>query len=658
MLKPITQTIQNILVSVSKPDAIKKIKFLVSKFENNHSSYSKSKYNETQTRRDFIDPFFEALNWDLQNNQKLPDYLREVVLEDSTDDQSTNQKPDYGFRAGSTKKFFVEAKKVYVKIETHKDSAFQARSYGWSDKHPIVVLTNFENLAIYDTTVKPESKDDAKICRIKLYHYTEYKKKFNEIAELLSRDSVFSGKFDQLTSKIKSSKHTIHPDELFLEQINRWRISLAQNIIKNDPTLSDEELNDLVQQLINRIIFLRICEDRTLEPFESLKNSIKIYDKKKFLSVLTNATEKYDSDLFSIPNLPIKFDSSNIELSEVIHELYYPQSPFSFGVIASSILGDVYEMFLTEKLRIVSGTKIILEKKPEEKNRDVVSTPTFVIQKIIEETLGKRCKDLTPDEIGKLQILDPACGSGSFLIYAFQFLIDLVTDWYVQNSHNGEIYPVIGGWKLSFKEKTKLLNCMFGLDIDYNAVEVTKFSLFVKLLENETKTTINQMKKILPKLSQNILCGNSVVDSNIWKLIPNKSLRQFEVNKINVFDWNQKFGKTPFDIIIGNPPYMKTEDIKKYIKHQWKFFKKYYLTSHMQFDMYYIFIEKCYGLLSKNGQMGFIVPHKFMKIPAGEKLREFLSSNKSIRKIIDFGTQQIFKNKTIYSCIIILEKIK
>ena len=645
-------------IEITKSQGLLQIKNLINKFTSNHSSYSQSTYNETQTRTDFIDPFFEALNWDLKNNRNLPDSLREVILEDSTEDESTNHGPDYGFRAGNTKKFFVEAKKPHVKIETHRKSAFQARSYGWSGQHSIVVLTNFEYLIIYDSSIKPNADDDSKICQKRIYHYTEYDKKFNEIYELLSRDAVFSGKFDSQTLRIKSSVATISPDEYFLEQINNWRKLFAQNILKNDTKINNEEINDLVQQLINRIIFLRICEDRTLEPSENLLNSAKSLDKQKFISILESATKKYNSQLFSSPNCPIEFNSDNKELAEIIHELYYPQSPFSFRIIESSLLGEVYEMFLTEKLKINPGPTITLEKKPEEKNRDVVSTPSFIINSIVTDTIGTYCKDMSPDEIHKIKVLDPACGSGSFLVNAFQFLIDHVIEWYVKNGHNDEIYEVIGGWKLSLKEKIKLLNCIFGVDVDYNAVEVTQFSLCIKLLEDETKTTIKQMEKILPRLSQNILWGNSVVDTNLWKFISKKSLKQFQIKKINIFDWEQKFDESSFDIIIGNPPYMKTEDMKKYIRHQWEFFKKYYSTAYKQYDLYYIFIEKCYGLLSKGGQMGFIVPHKFMKISAGEKLRGFLSANNSIRKIIDFGTLQIWKNKITYSCILFLENKK
>ncbi|MCH7646988.1 MAG: hypothetical protein IIA83_00055 [Thaumarchaeota archaeon] len=420
---------------------------------------------------------------------------------------------------------------------------------------------------------------------------------------MLSRDSVFSGKFDKVTSKIKSSLPVKTPDEFFLEQINKWRKSIAQNLIKKDPSLTDEEINDMVQLLINRIIFLRICEDRTIEPPKTLLDSTKTFDKKKFVTTLKNAVKKYDSDLFDTHELPIEFDSSNKELFEIIEELYYPKSPFSFRVIESSLLGDVYEMFLTEKIQVVPGStpKIKLVKKSKEKDRDIISTPSFIIQKIVQDSIAKRCDSLTPKKIQKIRILDPACGSGSFLVTVFQFLIDYVINWYEKNGHNGEIYQTVGVSKLAIKEKIKILECIYGIDIDFNAVEVTKFSLCIKLLEDETKITLESMKNILPKLSKNILCGNSVVDSVIWKSIKKKSLKPKEIEAVNVFDWKKQFTKTTFDIIIGNPSYMMTGDMKKYINPQWTFFKKQYTVSDGQFDEYYVFIQKCYDQLAKKG---------------------------------------------------------
>ena len=180
----------------------------------------------------------------------------------------------------------------------------------------------------------------------------------------------------------------------------------------------------------------------------------------------------------------------------------------------------------------------------------------------------------------------------------------------------------------------------------------------IKLLDDETKASIGQMEKILPKLSKNIVCGNAVIDSKIWEKIPQETLDVSEIEKINVFDWEDKFGNILFDVIIGNPPYMQTKDMNKYRNTELKFFKKYYKTSKGQFDLYFIFIEKCYGLLSKDGQMGFIIPNKFIKNTAGGKLREFLSINNSIRKIIDFGSHQIWKKVITYNCILFLENRK
>lgn len=656
--------------SISKSDGLLIVKNLIKKFDSNYKEYTKnnSRYNESQTRSDFIDPFFEALNWDLHNKKNLPNYAREVILEDSVEGESTHQNPDYGFQAGTEKKFFVEAKKPSVNIHNNKSTSFQARSYGWTDKHKITVLTNFEHLIIYDTTVKPNNSDESKICRKKVYHYKDYASKFNEIHSLLSRDAIFSGQFDKKVGTLVTTKPTISPDEFFLEQINKWRKKLAKNLISNDPTLTEIQTNDIIQQFINRLIFLRICEDRTLENHQTLLNTAKQKDYKKFLSMLKLAEKKYDSDLFesSGTSLPIKIDTKNPEVLEIVEELYYPKSPFSFRIIESSILGDVYEMFLTEKITLKKKSgkpvKIELTKKPEDKDKDIIHTPSFIIRKILEESLNVKSQIKTPKELLKLKILDPACGSGSFLVEVLQYLINYAIEWYIRHDKS-KVYQVKGGWRLKLPEKIKLLQCIRGVDVDYNAVEVTKFAICVKLLEGETKTTISSMTKILPKLNAKILCGNSLVDDSILNYVKKYKLSNKVINEINPFDWKTEFSglwKNKFDVIIGNPPYMKTEDMKKYIPHQLQFFKDstQYSTASGQFDKYYIFIQRGLQLLAKNGKLGFIVPHKFMKIKAGTKLRELLSKNNYVEKIIDFGTQQIFEKKTTYTCLLFLRSDK
>jgi len=247
------------------------IKDLVRRFDEHRESYRSGKYNETQLRREFLDPFLEALGWDVFNKQSYAEMYKDVIHEDSLMIEGENKAPDYAFRIGGTRKFFVEAKKPAVNIEMNIHPAFQLRRYAWSAKLPLGILTDFEEFAIYDCRTKPDKKDKASLARISLYSFKDYVEKWDEIAAIFSRDAVLKGSFDQYAENLKGKKGTIEVDDAFLAEIERWRDLLAKNIALRNPSLSVRELNYAVQMTIDRIVFLRICEDRGVERDEQLK---------------------------------------------------------------------------------------------------------------------------------------------------------------------------------------------------------------------------------------------------------------------------------------------------------------------------------------------------------------------------------------------------
>lgn len=618
------------------------VKDLVNKYHSDREAYQKPSYNETQLRTDFLDPFFELLGWDIKNSAGKPTNEREVLVEEGlkADATANTKKPDYTFRLFSERKFFLEAKKPNVKIEKDNEPAKQTRRYGFTAKLKISVLSNFEYLAIYDCSKKVEKDDSVTKSRINIYHYTEYESAFEEIKKQLSHQVVYNGEFDETWKDIEEQLKLSSVDSLFLSQINDWRIILGKEIYSHKPTISIEELNDIVQSYINSIIFLRVCEDRNLEAYKTLLTFADKNDFNSLIKKFKEADKKYNAGLFNHPLTKEIISNNSSAFWTIIEHLYFPESSYSFSVFSSDVLGNIYEIFLGEQLSIECG-KIILKKKPENIDRDIVTTPTFIIQDILRQTVVKHCEGKTDKEILNSSFADIACGSGAFLLETYQLLQDTLVDYYLKNDTKKLIQTSIETFRLPFEiKKTILENCIYGIDKDYNAVEACKFGLLLKLLENEDNSTIST--PALPNL-KNIHFGNSLIETS--------ETNKKNQDEINPFD----FGKTRFDVIVGNPPYLATEHMKEFTPLELPIYKSKFDSSYKQFDKYFLFIERGLNLLKPKGYFGYIVPSKFTKVGAGKKLRELLVSNKSVEQIISFGANQVFQDKTTYTCLLILK---
>ena len=237
-------------------------------------------------------------------------------------------------RLARQRKLFVEAKKPSVRIDTDRVSSFQIRRYGFSANLPISVLTNFRHLAVYDCRTAPRETAAAHVCRRLLVSYEEFEARFDDLWPLLSRESVFSGQFDQLFEVDPASAGVEQFDNLFLDQVRDWRRRLAEDIHRNTPGLTSAELTYVVQLFLSRIIFLRICEDRAIERYETLRklDRYAIFD--ALMQELRRADAFYDSGLFRLMDdqrLGIRIDDTT--LGRLIEELYYPASPYTFAVV-------------------------------------------------------------------------------------------------------------------------------------------------------------------------------------------------------------------------------------------------------------------------------------------------------------------------------------
>lgn len=647
---------------------------LVQTYSNSYPQFQRATYNETQVRVDFVNRFFKILGWDVDNERGLPQHLREVTHEATVvveeDGIHRSKKPDYSFKVGTEVLYFLETKKPSVNLTIDAAPAFQLRRYGWSGNLKISVLTNFTDLYIYDCSVRPREGDDIGVAMIAHYRFDEYVERFEEIYNTLSKEAVITGQFERHFGNIQGALRREPFDQYFLDQIRTWRMMLGEDILHNNPEVDVETLNIFVQRVLNRTIFLRICEDRFFENYESLKAITTYQDLRRMFAA---ADQKYDSGLFELLEEDRLMVSDSV-IIDIFQSLYYPNNSYEFGVIDPYIIGQIYELFLDEALVIRENGRIETQEKPEVvDSQGAVNTPKNITDIIIEETLRPLYENKTPEEVARYRIADICCGSGNFLLSAFEYIVNYHIEYYRNHDREnaerrGDIYQQAGStnYILSYEKKRSILkNNIFGVDIDPLAVEVSKFSLLLKALENsslEEAEAFHQRsnQRILPNLDENIKNGNSLVnmayarfDRSVYQNVP-------LMNKLKMFDWNTEFGNQKFDAVIGNPPYIRVQNMVHYSREEYDFYKSShspYVTAQTDtLDKYYLFIEKGLALLNDGGMLGYIVPHKFMNIKSGVKLRELLSANSNVKKILHFGTHQVFENRSTYTCILVLSK--
>ena len=657
----------------------------VEDFAKNEKAYKSKDFQETEARNRFIDPLFEALGWNL-NQTNIPKKLWDVHREYSQKDNSSTKKPDYAFRLDAKLKFFVEAKAPHVPL-TDKDPVFQAKRYAYSTngKAPIIILTDFEEFRVFNALQKPNYDNPLQgVLKEFDFKYVDYLDKWDLLVENFSREAVLSGSLDRLRGKI--SKSTKKLDDEFLDEMVTWRENLAKHIAIKNESLSVDELNEAVQRILDRLIFIRQLEDRNIVE----ENTLLGYAKKEnlykvILPFFGELNGKYNGLLFK-PHFSEKLQIEDKVLKETILDLCYPRSPFQFDVIEPEILGRIYERFLGSKIRLTDSHRAKIEEKPEVRHAGgVYYTPEYIVNYIVKETIGKKTENKTPEEISKIKILDPACGSGSFLLGAYQYLMEWHIDYYKSkvivhkpeangikkaSIHNRGVNPSVsddfffdaeGEIKLSTKKKGEILvNNIYGVDIDREATEVAILSLYLKLLEDgiDDDGFLFLKGKVLPDMTNNIKCGNSLVDNKIKKQFPDLPFK--EIREMSSFDWEVEykeiFTNNGFDCIIGNPPYLRIQGLQEHHKEQIEFYLKNYLSAVKRFDFYLLFMERGFGLLKEEGLLGFICPHKFINSDFGSGLRKYLLENTALKRIISFGNNLIFENATTYTGIFLLEK--
>ena len=660
----------------------KALKELIENYKDVRSKTNDKDISE-QTIRSWIQSFLEIFGWDTKDTSSIiqEKQLSKTEKEKLDTINSTANRPDYKMIVRGRATAFLDTKNIDVNIKTCKKSAFQIKSYGWSISAPCSFITNFDEFAIYNTTYIPDAEQETNFGRIYLT-LDEYIDKFEILDDHLNKEKVVSGLLEKLYSEdlnIEKMIPKISTDIAFAENLSKFRLKLGTAIINyNQKVINNniELLSYLVQMIINRIIFIRVCEARDVEKDGLLLD----FKDKGFWDSFKHSSyydffEHYDGPLFARDDARLnKLIIPNNVFDELLQLFYYP-SPYKFDVIPTTLFSNIYEIFLAKRLEFYGSSLVEVIKPEYSKTNGVISTPQYLVKDLIKRTIVE--SDILKhnlDEILDLKILDFACGSGAFIVELFDYMQSILIEKYLQDDeekykdffHQKEDHTV-----MTITGKRKLISsCIHGIDIDAEAVEVARMSLALKiiddLLDYEDYSHLGVYGyQILNKIGENIEYGNTLVSDDILTLCPDikkkENIKQHDV--LNIFNWgedgfNNIFeSKQGFDYVIGNPPYVEAKHMTDDIPIMRDYLKKKYISAKKgKIDLLIPFIERGIRLLNPNGKIGVIIQNRFFKNEYGEGIRELITTNKLLSEVITFDLNNIFKDRITYISSLVLDK--
>ena len=578
---------------------------------------------EEKTKIKLIRPLFEkVLGWNFEEDVTAEEKISKGWV-------------DYGFRINDIPKFFLEAKGLKVTLDVNFFQ--QAYSYAYYKKCAWAVLTNFDTIEI----INAESEAPYKQYSHMTLHADDFLANFDDLW-LLSKEGFEQGLLDKLAQKFVTRPKRVPFDKQLLDDFTRFRDMLSKNITKlnQKKNLTEEQLDESVQRILNRLIFIRNCEDRDLEEKKlwEAKNEAKVW--KKVKEVFSDYDKDYDSKLFTYDltdpkNLHL-CDTLDIEdsvLRTILDELYQTKDravSYDFKIIPANVIGTVYEQYLSHILRKTEKRAVLSENQTHRKEQGIYYTPTHIVEYIVKNTLGELMKEKSFN-VEKVKVLDPACGSGSFLTKAF----DILNLYNINNNPDFSQTALDLKTDILFKAKSKiLLNNIFGVDSDKQAIEITQLNLLLKIAEKRQR---------LPLLEQNIKCGNSLINNEA-------------IAGDKAFDWVKRFqgiiNGTMFDIVIGNPPYIENRMLSQ---EEVDFFHEHFISAGGRLNTFAIFVEQGLNLLRDGGYLGFIIHRNSIKSNYYEAFRKLILDTSSIKKIVDLKSG-IFREVTGETIILILKK--
>jgi hypothetical protein len=647
--------------------APRSVRQLVRKFGELREIGTAGASSRMHVRTEFIDPLFRALGWDVDNSKGLSLAYRDVVREDAVLAEGNQQAPDYSFRIDGQRKFFVQAKKPSADIGAGPGPAVQLRRYAWSAGLPISIVTDFDEFALYDGRPEPKPQDDATVARLMFLGFAELAAEWEKLESLISYQAVRGRSLEKHAATIRVKRSTSEVGSIFLAELGRWRRALAPDIAARNISLTPGQLNLVVQETIDRIVFLRIAEARGIEVRGQLQRLLDGPDIHGELEKLfRRAGDRYNSELFRRGvNRPEHTDDltpplhvGDDVLARILRRLYYPESPYEFSVLPAAILGQVYEQFLSQVITLNGGHRADVVRKPEiRKAGGIYYTPAPIVDHILDVTLAPLLKDRSPQSVAgrdssgnrhPLRVLDPSCGSGMFLLAAYDYFLR----WYLgaytaggaERWADGQSPRLRrgpeGDWELTTAERTDiLLRHIYGVDIDPRAIEVTRLSLLLKVLAGEPEG-------VLPDLADNIRCGNAIIEPDFHDHHP--LLREDGSRiRVNAFDWRREFSRVfasadGFDAVIGNPPYLDAETMTQFIPEWRDYCVNKYRAAAGNWDVFCVFIERALDLCRPGGYHSFIVPNKLGSANYARNIRSIIASEYNLSQIRDYAGIPVF----------------
>ncbi len=632
------------------------------------------------TARTWVERFLNVFGWNssdpLQVRQEYR--IQGRAARRLKQEGTSHRRPDYCLLSNGIRQLYIDVKKIDANIKYDAGISYQVRCYGWSEGFKVSYAFDFEELAVYDCRIRPKDDDDAHIARVIYMRYTDYLENFDLLWEYFSKEAIDAGSLLNLLPDDERPKGSKPLDQDFEENLSLWRKELAKSILRYGKIRDASVISSASQRILDRIIFLRICEEFGFEELGTLLDMSQ--DADGFWPLFLEEHDKrystvYDGILFPASG---EDDPSGVEsylrswwlkgrvFRDIVKTLYYP-NPYKFDVVPVELLGGIYERYLGKRLRVV-GNDVQDEYKLEyQRSKGAVYTPSWVVKRIVRETLLPLVENKDPERILELRILDPACGSAGFLLGVYEFLEDRILSWFKE--HPGDtrrldyLVELEDGPHLStLTARTVINQCLYGVDIDAEAVEVARMSLALRFLER-TAAQGGEPHLLLKGIGLSIRQGNSLVGPDIIGLGMDA---EKVIQECMPFDWHNSstgFGDVMagggFDAVVGNPPYIEVKRYKEWMPSLYAYLKEggtYETTAQGKTDIAMPFMERGLRLLRPNGRLGYIIQNRFFKTEYGEAVRKWLIGNKALSHIEDFSDVQIFPGRTTYTAILVLQK--